>query len=72
MLMGNEFKESYYLKAVNDLGRIEEENIDDYCAKQMFYWCRAMSRVKQSKFSEAREDFEKFFFLYKKINMKKA
>ncbi len=33
MLMGNEFKESYYLKAVNDLGRIEEENIDDYCAK---------------------------------------
>ena len=30
--------------------------------KQMFYWCRAMSRVKQSKFSEAREDFEKFFF----------
>ena len=30
MLMGNEFKESYYLKAVNDLGRIEEENIDAF------------------------------------------
>lgn len=72
MLMGNEFKESYYLKAVNDLGRIEEENIDDYCAKQMFYWCRAMSRVKQSKFSEAREDFEKFFFLYKKNKYEKS